>query len=1523
MKNFIPHILSFLLNKYNHSFSLLLLFVFINQGLNAQQITIASNPVPVLAANICVNTLDVPVHSFTLTGSGGGGTVTAVSFITAGTYATSDLVNFKLWSTPTNVFTTPTQIGLTLAPVLASGSTMTFGGINFPVANTTYFLWITMDVSSLAFDQRTVIVNSTQTSNIFSSTTIVGSGVASNTQKIITIPLTPSVISGTAAVCPGVTGLTYTVISVPNNTYFWQVPTGWSIISGQGTNSISVQAGSFGQNGNISVRAEKSPCAVSPDRTQGVTVNPPIPATPGSITVPASTTVICPNTAGLVYSISSVTYASATGYVWTVPTGWNITSGQGSTSITVSAGAFGQNGNITVTASNSCGISSQSLVAVQVQPPVPNTPGSITGPTTGVCQGSVQQYSVNAVTNATNYNWTVPGSWTITAGAGTNSITVTIGNSSGSVTVNAENSCGTSATGSSSVTITPLPAIPGSITGPSPACEGTSQTYSVPAVANATTYTWTLPSGWSITGGAGTRTITVLVGTAGGSITVKASNLCGETSSVRTVNVTLNGKITLTSGATSNNQNICVNTSISTISYSLTGGATGANVTGLPAGVNPLFNTGELTLSGTPSVAGTFPYTINTTGTCIQTSASGILTVTANAAINLTSGASTTAQTLCINNAIANIVYNITGGATNASVTGLPAGVSESFSAGVLRISGTPTVSGTFNYMVTTSGTCLQFTASGSIIVNPNASISLTSGTGSNIQNPCVNSSINNITYSIVGATSVNITGLPFGVTGSYTSSTGEYTISGMPTTSGTFNYTISTVGTCIQTSATGTITVSPNASISLTSGTGTNSQTRCINTSISTITYLISGGATGAIITGLPTNVSSSISGNTITISGTAMVAGSFDYLVSTTGTCVQSTVKGTLIINQNAAINLTSASGTDAQSVCRNSPIQNITYFLSGGATGAIVSGLPAGVTNNFIAGVVTISGSPSISGNFSYTVATIGNCIQTNATGIIGVNTQPPVGTPSPIAGNPPTCQLTNGSTTTNFTTTAANSLKYNWSISNPAAGSIDSATGVMTWAFDFSGSVDIRVTASGCSGTSPQVSRTVSITPTVGIPTAIIISTGIEPNCQLTNSSTVTIYSSSATNSTGLVWAISNFAAGTINPSTGAMTWNNGFSGTVDIQVIANGCNGPSVREIRTVNITPANFRITNSPLIQTICSGGSSTLVPLTSNVANTIYSWTASSLPRVSGYTTSGTDTIPVQTIISTGNAIDTVTYTITPTANGCRGPIIKYVITILPKPIATITVTPVRTCAPATINFTNTSKFANTWEWYLNGTLFSSDSIPPTLNISTPNNYVFTLVAINSLGCGIDSMSKTVVVSNTTRPAMEYPRINAVKGLAVQLNAMGGGIAYAWSPSTGLDNPNIKNPTFLLNSNVDSIIYSVKIIDTTGCPITDRQVVWMFNKPGVHMPTAFTPNGDGINDLFIPVFSSNIRVKYLRIFDRWGKLIFETIDMTRGWDGTINGIPSPMSTYVWVISAIDTYGNDIVKKGSVTLIRN
>jgi len=268
-----------------------------------------------------------------------------------------------------------------------------------------------------------------------------------------------------------------------------------------------------------------------------VVANTNVPAQPDVI---SGTISPCPSTTGLTYTIAPV--SNSTSYSWTVPTGWSITAGAGTTSITVTSGAAGQTGNISVAAVNCIGAGPARTLAVTLNPATPAQPGVVSGLAAQCPATANQTYSVVAVANATTYNWSVPTGWSITSGAGTNSITVTTGSTgqNGNISVSAQNSCGTSAIRTFAVTLN-APAQPGTISGTTPQCPGlTGQVYSIAAVANATTYNWNVPTGWTITAGAGTASITVTTGSAGqnGNISVTSQN-CNGTSSVRTLAVTV------------------------------------------------------------------------------------------------------------------------------------------------------------------------------------------------------------------------------------------------------------------------------------------------------------------------------------------------------------------------------------------------------------------------------------------------------------------------------------------------------------------------------------------------------------------------------------------------------------------------------------------------------------------------------------------------------------------------------------------------------------------------------------------------------------------------------------------------------------------------------------------------------------------------------------------------------------------------------------------------------------------------
>jgi len=173
-------------------------------------------------------------------------------------------------------------------------------------------------------------------------------------------------------------------------------------------------------------------------------------------------------------------------------------------------------------------------------------------------------------------------------------------------------------------------------------------------------------------------------------------------------------------------------------------------------------------------------------------------------------------------------------------------------------------------------------------------------------------------------------------------------------------------------------------------------------------------------------------------------------------------------------------------------------------------------------------------------------------------------------------------------------------------------------------------------------------------------------------------------------------------------------------------------------------------------------------------------------------------------------------------------------------------------------------------------------------------------------------------------------PKVNAfagrdtaiIVGQPLQLNASGG-VSYAWSPVTGLNDPLIENPVAIHDGTIDSIRYTVRVRDEAGCLDSASLVVRIFKvTPQVFVPSAFTPNGDGLNDFARPIAVGIERIEYFRIYNRWGQLVFTTTVNEQGWDGTLDGKKQDSGTFVWLVSAIDYLGKPVFQKGTITLIR-
>ena len=292
--------------------------------------------------------------------------------------------------------------------------------------------------------------------SVYSTSNGCNSPTATYNVTVNTTPVQPSIITGTSTVCAGTTTpVSYSVTADPGVTkYVWSYSgTGVSFYSGENTNSMSVIYSPTATSGTWTVTPWNDCGAGSTPRTLAIAVNP----LPGLITSMNGKTEQCATVYGEIYSIS--TDPDATSYSWTVPTGWSITSGQGTISITVVTGPTGANGNVTVTPKNACGSGTPYSTAVTVNLSAPAAPLDITGPAT-VCAGKTDvEYSTALVNGVTSWTWTVPEGWLITSGQtgdiGTAIIKVTAGNvgQGGIISVVANNGCRSSRT---TINIKPL-----------------------------------------------------------------------------------------------------------------------------------------------------------------------------------------------------------------------------------------------------------------------------------------------------------------------------------------------------------------------------------------------------------------------------------------------------------------------------------------------------------------------------------------------------------------------------------------------------------------------------------------------------------------------------------------------------------------------------------------------------------------------------------------------------------------------------------------------------------------------------------------------------------------------------------------------------------------------------------------------------------------------------------------------------------------------------------------------------------
>jgi hypothetical protein len=261
-------------------------------------------------------------------------------------------------------------------------------------------------------------------------------------------------------------------------------------------------------------------------------------APPSPITITGTSLVTC-NVVQYTYSIPSISNAEY--YIWKVPNGVTIVSGQGTTSINVIYGTSFKLGAIQVEAANRCGISPGRTATSLAVTALSDKPGSITGKSTGVCSAITETYSVPVSARATSYAWTAPTGATIATGQGTRTITLSFNTRfiTGTLSVISVNSCGSSE--ATSLLISGYSQKPGTISGPWNVCSyQTNLIYNISPVPGATSYQWFVPSTAGIISGQGTTSIAMRMGTKDGWVRVLAITSCGKSSDTSSLGIQLN-----------------------------------------------------------------------------------------------------------------------------------------------------------------------------------------------------------------------------------------------------------------------------------------------------------------------------------------------------------------------------------------------------------------------------------------------------------------------------------------------------------------------------------------------------------------------------------------------------------------------------------------------------------------------------------------------------------------------------------------------------------------------------------------------------------------------------------------------------------------------------------------------------------------------------------------------------------------------------------------------------------------------
>jgi gliding motility-associated-like protein len=1010
--------------------------------------------------------------------------------------------------------------------------------------------------------------------------------------------------------------------------------------------------------------------------------------------------------------------------------------------------------------------------------------------------------------------------------------------------------------------------------------------------------------------------------------TVTATSSAGSCLGIpQTLSVTVNPAITMTSATTTT---IC---SGGTVSIPLTG-----NISSTFAWVaaDNLNTTGESTTSQTGSplsntitnnsvIQQTVSYNVTPTsvsGSCLGTSQA--VTVKVNPAPTMTS---VTGATICSGGAVSipltsNLASTFSWIAANNPNTTGESITSQTGSPLSNTITNTTTSLQTVVYTVTptsTANSCAGTPQTVSVNVNPSpimtSASSATICNGGTLSIPLTGSSAS--TFSWIAANNPNTTGE------SITTQTGSplsNTITNNTTALQTVTYTVTptaTTGSCLGVPQ--TVLVNVNPSVTMTSS---NSATICTGGTVSIpLTSNVSSNFSWVAANNANTS-GESISPQTAnplsnTITSISASQQTITYTVTPTssaGNCVGA--PQTVIVKVNPLPTVTSSnSATVCNGVAVNlpltgSPASTFSWIATDNPNTTGESTTPQ--NGNPLNDIITDTTTSLQTVTYMVTpTSTAGSCVGTPQTVTITVS-------PSPTMTNPNGATICSG-TTVNIPLTSNFASPYTWvAADNPNTtgestvlqnGSPLNNTITNTSTSLQSVIYTVTPTSSGfgCAGIPQTLTVSVIPPPTITNPLLASICTDGIVSIPLTSSVTST-YSWIATdnlNTTG-----ESTTTQTSNPLCDTITNNSTSVQTITYSVTptssADGCVGiPQNITVSVYNGITADFDFVKVPCTNQFTFYDSSAVAPV---------SWLwhfadgDSSSVQNPQHTFDTTGVYNVQLIVAT--------------AHGCKDTV---VVQVNLTPASPITVSSsITICKGSSTQLNATGGFAYSWTPV---TGLNNPIIPdPIANPDTTTLYNVTISTVGTLGdtC-IRTLSTTVHILDPSLYSIfaTADSDTIIQGHSTTVHAITDTtLTVTWRPSTGVSNVHSFNPTVTPDT---TTTYTVSILDSVGCPKIALVTIYVMsekcNVSDVFVPNAFTPNGDGQNDILY-VRGREIKQIYFAIYNRFGELVFETTDITKGWNGMYKGMKADPAVFAWYLTAKCFNGDGVEKKGNVTLIR-